>query len=320
MLSRVADALFWMSRYVERAGQIARLLDVSFLLDLDLHGALADQHELQWSAVLSILQQPLVKTDGQPLAAQVSESLTFDMQNGGSIMTCVNRARNNARSIRGSISSEMWRELNKLYWQLSDAEFRSQFQDSPHDLFQAVQIGSQLFQGLCDASLTHDEGWHFIQLGKYLERADKTLRIIDAKHQQLCELEELAELSLSNLHWAGVLKSCGAYEAYQRLYISRVEPEQVLEFLLFNPDFPHSVRHCLESAARALKAIGVGRDGDSERPGGRAARVLGRAISDLEYAELDQVLATGLKHFLDGTAQRCSQACIAVQEQYALRA
>lgn len=316
MLSRVADAMFWMSRYVERAEHVARMLEVNFHLDLDLHGVVAGPQDLQWRALLEILQLAYPsEEEEEPLDAVVTERLTFDMQTATSIMSCVNRSRNNARSIRGSISSDMWRELNKLYWRLNDPEFRGHAQESPHDLYYTVQIGGQLFQGVCDATLNHDEGWQFIQLGKYLERADKTLRVLDVRYRQLRAMVEPSELSLATLHWASVLKACLAYQAYQRLYISRVEPERVVEFLLFNPEFPYSVRFCLEAAAKALADIGGGEDG---RPGGRARHILGRAISDLEFAEPDEVFAQGLPEFLAATSQRCAQVSVAVNRQYAL--
>ncbi len=311
MLSRVADALFWMSRYIERADYVARLLEVSFHLELDLHGVAAGSHELQWLAVMNVMQQPMPDDPQPTLSGVVGQALTFDMSNPASIMTCVNRSRNNARSIRGSISSDMWRELNKLFWQLTDEDFRRQTHDSPHDLYQAVQAGSQMFQGLCDATMIHDEGWRFLQLGKYLERADKTLRILDTRFRQLKSREHPMEPSLENLHWASVLKCCQAYQAYQRLYISRVEPERVLEFLLFNPEFPYSVRFCLKEAAENLAAIG-------EADGGSASRILGRTIMDLEYSEPREVYNNGLHTFLETIGQRCGQATTAVQKQYSL--
>lgn len=311
MLSRVADACFWMSRYVQRAEHVARLLEVNFHLDLDLHGIVTGPHDLQWVALLEILQLTPPADDERPLSEILPQMLTFDMQTSTSIMCCINRSRNNARSIRGSISSDMWRELNKFYWQLNDPEFRAHAQESPHDLYHSVQMAGQLFQGVCDATLTHDEGWQFIQLGKCLERAEKTLRILDVRYRQLRPMVEPSELSLANLHWASILKACTAYQAYQRLYISRVEPERVIEFLLFNPEFPHSVRYCLESAAKALGDIG---GGDT----GRAGHILGRAISDLKYAEPEEVFAQGLPEFLSNTSNRCAQVSVAINQQYAL--
>lgn len=319
MLSRVADALFWMSRYVERAEQVARLLDVCFHLELDLRGVLAGPLEFQWSALAAILQQVVPPDDrraGLSHQAAISRWLTFDLDNPTSIMTCVTRARANARSIRGTINSPMWRELNKLYLRLSDADFCRRAEESPHEFYQAVECGSHFFQGVCDATLTHDEGWQFIQLGKFLERVDKTLRILDIQYHLLRDLADAADLSLSNLQWGAVLRSCGASEAYQRLYVGRVEPHHVIEFLLLHPTCPRSVRFCLEEASRALAAT-EGRASGQEAS--KVGRVLGRALSDLRFAELGQILGGNLHAFLSGVLERCGQVGQAVQEHYSLR-
>jgi uncharacterized alpha-E superfamily protein len=317
MLSRVADALFWMSRYVERAEHVARLLDVWFHLELDLSGAGAAPYEMHWTALAAILQQqvpPLARSTPLPLA--VSHWLSFDLDASNSIMACLTRARLNARSIRGTINSEVWRELNKLYWRLNDAEFLRRARESPYEFYQSVQAGSALFQGLCDATSSRDEGWQFIQLGKLIERADKTLRILDTQYHLLQELTDPADVPLTNLHWAAVLRSCGAFEAYQSLNLGRIEPERVVEFLLVRPDFPRSVRFCLEAFARALEGI----EGPAERrPLTAADRLLGRMLCELQYLELDEVLRGDLHAFLGRLTEQCGQVSRAVQERYALR-
>jgi uncharacterized alpha-E superfamily protein len=320
MLSRVADALFWMSRYLERAEHVARLLDVCFHLELDLHGVLAGPHELLWTSLATILQQQVPPAaDGRAFAspqARVSEWLTFDLDNPTSIMACVGRARANARSIRGTISSEMWRELNKLYWQLRDEAFSKQARESPHEYYQAVECGSSLFQGVCDATMIHDEGWQFIQLGKYLERADKILRILDVQYHLLHDLTAPGDLPLATLQWAAVLRGCRAYETFQRLYGGRLEPEHVVEFLLLHADFPRSVRFCLESAARALTAI----EGQAPRRGlSEADRQLGLVLGELKFRELEQILRDDLHVFLGGVLERCARTSAAVQNRYSLR-
>src|SRR5260370_146913 len=209
MLSRGADAVFWISRSLERAEHVARLLDVCFHLELDLHGVLAGPHELQWTSLAAILQQQIPeqpRSAASPQAA-ISHWLTFELENPGSIMSCVSRARANARSVRGTINSGMWRELNMLYIQLSDPGFSLLAGESPHEYFQAVERGSCLFQGVCDTTLNHDEGWQFIQLGKYLERAEKTLRILDIQDHLLHEF------------LGGLQKQCGLVSrALQRRY------------------------------------------------------------------------------------------------------
>jgi uncharacterized alpha-E superfamily protein len=317
MLSRVADALFWMSRYLERAEHVARLLDVAFHLDLDLRGVMAGPRELHWTGLAAILQQqvpPSTDLAATPEAV-IIRWLGFDQDNPSSIMACVARARTNARSIRGRISTDMWRELNKLYWQLRDPEFAARAAGSPHEFYQTVECGSYMFQGVCDALLTHDEGYQFIQLGKYLERADKTLRILDIEYHLLRELTDPANLPLSNLLWAGVLRSCHAYQAYQMLYVGRIEPERVVEFLLLHQDFPRSIRFSLEAAARALAEI------EGPVPGrgpSRADRILGRVLSDLQFAELDQILQGDFHAFLSSLLERCAQVGLAIQDRYFL--
>jgi uncharacterized alpha-E superfamily protein len=308
-----------MGRYLERAEHVARLLDVCFHLELDLGGVVSGPFEMHWNALAAILQQVMPAADrngSQPLSAVLSHWLTFDLENPGSILSCVARARANARSIRGKISSEMWRELNKLHLQLTDKDFSNRARESPHEFYQAVEEGSHAFQGVCDATLTHDVGWQFIQLGKFLERADKTLRILDIEYHLLRELGNPTDLPLSNLQWAAVLRSCRAYEAYQRLYVGRVEPVRVVEFLLLHPTFPRSARFCLEAVSGALTAI-EGPDGD--RNPARVGRVLGRVLSDLRFAEIDQILKGDLHDFLGGVLERCGQVSRAVQDQYSLR-
>jgi uncharacterized alpha-E superfamily protein len=317
MLSRVADALFWMSRYLERADQTARLLDVCFHLELDLHGLSAGPYELHWTALAAILQQhlPAPASGAASPQAAVSHWLMFEPDNPDSIMACVARARLNARGIRGAINSEMWRELNKLYWRLSDPTFAAQARESPYEFYQAVECGSALFQGLCDAACSRDEGWQFIQLGRFLERADKTLRILDIQYHLLQEMTGPGDAPLSNLHWAGVLRSCRAYEAYQREHVGRVEPEGVVDFLLLRPDFPRSVRFCLEAAAGALTALEARAP---QRGLSQADRLLGLMLAELKYRGLPQLLAD-LHGFLSGLLERCADVSHAVQDRYSLR-
>jgi uncharacterized alpha-E superfamily protein len=315
MLSRVADALFWMSRYLERADHLARAVDVTFQLDLDLHGVLANPVEFEWNALLSMLRQPPPQLrDGEHPVGAVQRWLLLDNTNAGSVMACVNRSRSNARSIRGSISPAMWRELNKLYWRLSDAALPARVAESPHDFCEEAQIGVLLFHGVCEATLMHDEGWHFIQLGRYLERAEKVLRILDSKFG-LLERSESADLPISNLQWGAVLKNCAAYEAYQRLYISRVEPERVVEFLLANPDFPHSVRFCLSRIQQSLTEIS-GRFPD--RCDDAVVRTVGRLLNDLVYLDGESLDGERLHSFLGDALARCARIGNLLQQQYAL--
>jgi uncharacterized alpha-E superfamily protein len=313
MLSRVADSLFWMSRYLERAEHLCRLLNTTFHLELDLTGLLPAAFQPSWQANLEILQQQApdhLAREPDPARA-VAVWLTFDLANPASILSNVNRARNNARNIRGTVGPDVWRALNELYWQLRDPDFEGRVRESPFAYYQAVEAGSQRFQGVCDATLPHDEGWHFIQLGKYLERADKSVRTLDVKYRQLRGLTDPADAPLANLEWAGVLKTCLAYEAYQRVYSSRVEPDRVIEFLLLHPMFPRSARFCLEGAATALAAI-AGSDG------GPADRVLGRVLAWLRYAEPGELPPPDFHAFATELLAECNRASRLIQEQFSL--
>jgi uncharacterized alpha-E superfamily protein len=318
MLSRVADALFWMSRYLERAEQSARLLDGAFHLDLDLAGVVGGGYDLQWAAVMATLQQPAGFADrypGVPVPRALMRWLSTDGENPNGIPACVARARANARGVRGSLPNEVWKSLNTLYWQLRDGEFIARAADSPSDYYAAVEAGSQAVQGACDALMARDEGWHFIQLGKYLERADVTTRAVDVHHELLRGLTEEADDPLAHLHWAGALRGCGAYHPYQRQHVGRVDPPRVVGFLLTDPAVPRSTQFCLDAAARALAEI----RGEGSRHGEtRAERLIGRARSDLRYADLSSLIGTPRLHeFLGDLLQRFGEASFAVQEEYA---
>ncbi len=315
MLSRVADALFWMSRYLERAEQVSRSLDITFHLELDLHGVAGSEDGEEWNVLFRSLNvTPPAAKLGENYSFTVLRWLTLDMTNFGSIMNCMNRSRNNARSIRDSISSEMWRSLNKLYWRLNDRDYQTQVTESLHDFCETVQNGTQLFHGVCDTTLTHDEGWHFIQLGRYLERAQHLLMVLRAQLETTGIGEGQEEL-MANLHWAAVLKICAAYDAYRRLYISRVDGERVLEFLLLNLDFPHSVRFCATSMMNSLTAI----SGDlSHRSDNEALRHVGRLVNELTYLDNLDMSNTQLIGLVNECLNRCTSISRSMQKQYAL--
>ena len=187
--------------------------------------------------------------------------------------------------------------------------------DSPHDFCEETQIGVLLFHGACEATVMHDEGWHFIQLGRHLERAEKVLRTLESTFG-LLERSEAADLPINNLQWGAVLKKCAAYEAYQRLSISRVEPERVVEFLLTNAEFPHSVRFCLARIMQSLTEIS-GRLPD--RCDDDVVRTVGRLLNDLVYLEDAAFDGDRLHAFLGNALSRCARIGNLLQQQYALQ-
>lgn len=318
MLSRVADALFWMSRYVERAEHVARMLDVAFHLELDLSGVVTEDYNLHWDGVL----QSFPPGDGPARTGEGRQALmhwfTFDGNNPHSITSCVTRARSNARGVRGSIPNEVWKELNKLYWQLRDPDFQKKATDSPSDYYGAVEEGSHAVQGMCDALMAHDEGWQFIQLGKFVERFFLTTRCVDVHNELLRGLTDPADASLANLHWAGVLRTCAAYHAYRTLYVGRVEPARVIDLLLLNAGVPRSARFCLDASINCLTHM-YG-EGTRRRVESKCERLLGKALSDLRFAELPALAAEpdGLHTFLTELIDRCTEASLALQEMYSV--
>jgi len=289
------------------------LLNAAFHRELDLAIVTPIHDDWPWLANLAILQltlpDSLARGELQPQA--VAEWLTFDITNPGSIIGCINRSRNNARSIRGTIGPHVWRAINSLYWQLRETEFASRARYSPFDYYQAVESGCHLFQGVCDATLPHDEGWEFIRLGRSLERADKTLRILTVNYEYLSQNTDAPMVALE---WGRVLKSANAFEAYQRA-VGRVEPDRVIEFLLMDTTCPRAVRFCLEEASRAISSIERYTD---SRGHGRTERMLGRVISELRYAEPGQMIASEISYQLPQLLQQCNNVGRMVHEQYLL--
>jgi uncharacterized alpha-E superfamily protein len=312
MLSRVADSLFWMSRYLERAEAAARLLDSTLLLDLDLSGVSeqrsADAH---LRAALKVLHQKLPEGHSGPIA--VCRWAGFESKNPLSVLAYITRTRNNARGIRGSLNPVVWRAINTLYLQLSDPDIILRASESPHEFFTFVEAGSHYVQGVCDNTLPHDEGWHFIQIGKFFERADNTIRILETALRLLLSVKDVDQ-TLQTLEWAAVLRACRAYDGYLQKHVTRVDPKNVVTFLLHDELFPRSVRFCLEQVQLSLKAI---ERISPTRDDGLVDRLLGRLLADFRFAEppaIDTTLADQLKQYVD----LCNAVSRGVQRRYAL--
>ncbi|MBC8078508.1 MAG: alpha-E domain-containing protein [Chloroflexales bacterium] len=297
MLSRVADALYWMSRYLERAEHTARLLDVfqHTLLDVTL-----PDDETHWEPLLASTGDlpPFREAFPEGKGREAVHYMAFDPRNHGSILACVASARENARQVREQISSEMWESLNGLYFQLRAADLRRISEDEPHRYYHAVKSGSHLFQGITDATLTHSEGWHFIQVGRYLERAPQTARLLDVQYERLCAA---AAGPQEYLEWVALLKSCSGWEAYCKVHSAQITPQRVAGFLVLHPAFPRSIRFCAGSLQSSLRAI-------TAENGAHAAgvdRVIGRLVAALQYAQPEELIAGGLRPYLQSVQQQC---------------
>ncbi len=252
MLCRVADDLFWMSRYVERAIAVGRLIDVTWHLELDAgdpHGATDF-----WATLLGPDRQALAAT-GELQPRDVRRYLAFDRDNPNSLLSCIWRARVSAQRVREAISSEMWEGLNSLHLSLADPHLAAEAEEDPHVFYKRIREGAQFFEGLAESTMARDEEWHFLRLGRFLERADNVARVLILKAPMLLGAERsIPGHGDDTVRWLAVLRSCGCSEAYSRYYSMRIEPARVVEFLLLNPIFPQSVRYSLDAANDALGA------------------------------------------------------------------
>ena len=293
MLSRVAASIYWMSRYVERVENIARFIDVNLHLMLDLP---VDTRQ-QWEPLVTVTgdHELFAERHGEPSRDNVIEFLTFDAQYANSIVSCLRKARDNARSVREVISSEMWECVNEFYLFVTSPAARAGAYNDPHTFFNTVKLSSQKFMGIGDGTMSHGEGWHFLRLGGFVERAEKTSRIVDVKFFILLPRVEYVGTPYDSIQWAAVLKSASALEMYRKRY-HRISLKQVVEFLVLNRQFPRAVRYCLVAAEESLHAITGSTSGTFSND---AERRLGRLRAELDYSDIDEILESGLHTYLD---------------------
>ncbi|MCB9653241.1 MAG: alpha-E domain-containing protein [Deltaproteobacteria bacterium] len=294
MLSRVADAVYWMSRYMERLENVARFVDVNQHLMLDLPNA----PKAQWSPLIATTGDDKWFSEryGEPTRESVIRFLTIDTEYPNSILRSVLHARENARAVREIISSEMWEEINKAYLMITAAaRDPASILDDPSDFLTAVKRAAQLFVGVTYVTMTHNEAWHFIRLGRVLERADKTSRIVDVKYFLL--LPTLGEIGspLDELQWAALLKSASAFEMYRKRH-GRISPMRVADFLLLDHHFPRAVRRCTMLAEDSVFAIAGGQKGSGTTI---AEKRLGRLRAKLEFLTIEEIIGRGLHEWVD---------------------
>ncbi len=287
MLSRVADHLYWMSRYLERAEHTARLMDVHLVQLLEQVPGL--DTEQRWKRLLRSLNVTQPDADLQDIE-RLTRCLTVDSSSATSIMSYVVVARENAQQVREQISSEMWMQLNQLYLGITRKERRTVWSAQPYEFFTSVKEGSHLFQGITDATMNHNEGWHFIQLGRFIERMVSLADLVDSffAYSAFAGADDYFE-------WLALLKSATAFEAYCKIYHADLRPDWIAEFLLFNSEFPHSARFCVEMILASLNAIS---DATTLHRNSRLHRLAGRLRSTLSYDEIGEVLAGDFHAYL----------------------
>jgi uncharacterized alpha-E superfamily protein len=309
MLSRVADSLYWMSRYLERAEGAARLIDVNLALALE--GA-SDNEAQRWARVCDALpvRLPEVPSD----FAQLAHALALDPLVPQSMLSSVSMARDNARQVREQISAEMWEQLNRLYWQVKQAaESGAGLRRESDDVFRLVSDGVYMFQGLADATMSHEEGWHYIQLGRFIERAQSTALILDIHARAFPDVAPGAIRPAEVGDWVTLLHVCTAFEAYCRRHTAALDARRIIEFLLLDASFPRSVRFAVEQVEASLRVLTrlSGRSG-----GGRPERLAGRLRATLNYAVVDEIVAESLHLFLHGVRKSCGQIHTATNQAF----
>jgi uncharacterized alpha-E superfamily protein len=350
MLSRVAENLYWMSRYVERAENVARLLDDGFQFELDAGLTDDDNATGPIESILTILScradfQRVHLPVGAPGGAERVQSvltltatvrahqavtpvldsaaqdavlrfLTFDSRGCHSILSMIARARENARATQEALSAEAWSQVNRLYLYLSGPRAQRRFQASPFRFYDSVKRACILFDGLVDSTMPRTEVFHFLQLGRYLERVDMISRIINVNLRLPVPATPLTDLPLHGVQWTSLLRSCSAYEAYLREYQDRIDPINVVRYLVLGADFPRAMRFCVARCLESLKDLAGAGDDDGYRS--EAERLLGRLDGELRYLDPVEVVSRGLAQFLNTVQETCNRVGQEIQQAYFL--
>ncbi len=323
MLSRVADALFWMARYYERAENNARLIDVNMNMMLDMGRTMpeAKSGEGGWNPIIRMASpfRDFRAIYSKTTSDAAIEWLTFSHQNPNSIASCIGRARENARAMRDVMSSEMWEQINTTYLQLKESSLQTIKKEGEHTYFRRIREASQLFQGMVKSTFPHDEAFQWIELGTYLERADATSRLIDVKYYIL--LPSLDEVGgpIDQVQWIAVLKSCSAYEAYQRRYVARITPSRVAEFLVLNESFPRSVRFCFDRVHQSLHSIAAAHGAESghEIGGAVGPEIVAEKVRDkLSQTTMIGIVKSGLHEYMQDLQNECAHISGKITESY----
>lgn len=293
MLSSVADAIYWMGRYVERAENYARLLDVNFNLALEL----PPDFDTQWKPLVAITGDlPLYSASHSKVEKnEVIYFMGFDPQNPNSIYNSICKARENARAIRPEITREVWEQINALYYHVREGAAKKQWKKKdPRNYFLEIKKGCQLLYGIFDSTISRTEGWHFGKIGQLIERADKTSRVLDVKYHMLLPSAKEVGSPLDLVQWASLLKSVSAYDMYRKKR-GKLFPSLIAEFLLLDKEFPRSILSCLTQAEISMHRL----TGNAIGYSNAAEKIIGKVKSRLEYTDIEEVFNTGLHEYLD---------------------
>lgn len=309
MLSRVADSIYWMARYVERADHLARFIEVTQEFTLDVPSG-----RDQWLPLISVTgdEAKFFERYTTADAGSVIQFLTIDQNYPNSIGSSISAARENARSVRETIASEMWEQVNDFYHWFNREIQVGMLLRSPSDFFRMVMQQCMLFHGITDATMSRGLGWHFANLGRQLERADKISRLLDVKYFTLLPSVRDVNTPMDDLQWSSLLRSVSGFEMYRKRY-QELDVRHVVDFLVLDRQFPRSIQYCLFEAERSLHAI-------TGCPVGafscKAEQLLGRLCSDLSYTEIDTLIKSGLHESVDDLQARLNAIGEAVFDRF----
>ena len=310
MLGRVANTIYWMNRYLERAENYARFMDVNYNLSLDL----PPNEEEQWKPLILITGdwEKYESLNDTVEKSKVIYFLAFDEENPNSIYNCITNARENARSIRTEITKEVWEQINALYYLVKDGVEQKRHKDKNlRGFFTEIKNGCQLLYGIYDATISRNEGWNFGKLGQVLERADKTSRVLDAKYHLLLGSPNQVGSSLDIIQWAALLKSVSAYDMYRKKY-GKLTSINIAEFLILDTEFPRSILACLIRADQSLVAL----SGRSVGFSNSAQKQLGSLKAQLEYADINDIISAGMHEYLDDIQRKLNDMSSAIYESF----
>ncbi len=315
LLSRVADSLYWMSRYVERAEHVARGLRITTNLLMDV-GDLPDElYDRQWLSLLSLVGATLPDSPGD-VGSRVTRTLSFDAGCNGSLVSSIANARENARAVRSEISAEMWETINAAYWTIRSDEARQKFEEQPEEFYTSIINVSMLFQGQTEETLPQSQRWMFVRLAKALERIDMTCRIVQARLDAFEEVEDALDAPLRTIQWMSTIRMCCGIEAYRRRFMADFDPLKVAGFIILEETFPRSIRFNVSEALDAISRIRKLTTPETIDP---AERVLGRLDADLDYADLSEIARVGFREYLKSVQSRVHEAGVLVQQTYFLK-
>jgi len=322
MLSRTADHLFWMARYMERAENTARMLDVNYQASLMPQSA--DEAEKGWKGLLGIseLSGDFAKRYGDVTPDAVMRYMVSDAENGSSIRNCLQAARENARAVRGTLTTEVWETQNQTWLEFQRLIKNESFLRDPSTLFEWVKFRSHLSRGVTVGTMLQDEAFHFLRIGSFLERADNTARLLDVKfhaveseyhgfqtQSQNGEPPATRDTEVDFYHWSGILRSVSGFEVYRKAYRNVIRPEKVAELLILRADMPRSLAACMQEVVTNLKMVANEQSTDTLRKAGRLQ-------ADLQYGRIDEILATGLHAYLTQFLERVGTLGVGISRDF----